>query len=678
MEYRKLLAGGVILTTAIVMIAVVAIDRSERAVTPPSAKLWQGAPLNPSEDLNGSSAESTETIPLVSKREEACAGSRLAFEDAHSVVVSSSVGIPLSRLEISIDDGSWKEVRQLKSLGTKGIALRIPSNAASIRVRAPGHVEQSLSIELTDLELEPDALLTIDLNGIQNHLTRVNIPAGYGEASQSEFGELSTWGFVGSNQFALAVNAQDYATQFEGSDLRFTLQLGAHEGLNVELFLREGLRAQVSLPAICEVRPTAPLDLVVTRNGAEVDGDYTLGIWRIPSGVAAGAREWFFNNGKVSLMDVCMVSKMEVVAGTARMPELVIGDGYRISAFDRHGGAGVVEVRHTGAPVWIDILGGVSVRGTVRSYDRAMPGVIRASWSFGGVGREEEPLGLTGSAGRWIGGAEALSISENGALEIIAARRGFPGRPPRSVEPPSLIQLELLASGFVPWVREIETNHSFEVDLGAIELIPLEPSFILESHPFVDTKSMAYSTVLMSGFDQMGTFEINAAKAISDESWSIYLTVEGSGETPCHFRFRGPNGFSSAPFPISPPKAMVVYGKVEGQNGHVPIGFRLADNSGVPRYQAVPAIAQSIEVDFRGTIPWASEVSLGWTWEGIHVRTYSTRDDLLVPRRFDVERMLPMGSKTLWWTSENVEGRIWPPAHEQSWSGGDAKIVIGG
>jgi len=599
---------------------------------------------------------------------------------SRSLLVSSSAGIPLDELEWSFGGGRWTDAATARADSGGAVRVELPIERADVAVRARGHLARLVGAADVELRLEPDALLEIEMAGLEEAVTGIDLLEGHGAALRPAL----AWSLAGS-RLALAVDASRFSQLNAGSDLSFSLTLDGHESLVVEAEVRAGLRAHALLPERAGDARLAPLRIELERGGEPWSGSrVAVEAWRdLSMETLSGHRasEWTYAWGTLRLELTERVFETEVAGSTATIDGLVIGGSYRVSAAAHDGSAGSVELVHGGRPVRLELLGGVLVRGTLDCGAEALPEHVDVEVSVPRpVDATVEPLSRAGQRSRWLGSEARVRVAPDGSFAWTVRRRGFPGRPPLRSTPPESLELVLSAPGFLPSAREVFTHGRFEVELGRVALIAQPTTFVLASHPFAPSADLAWSPVATSDGFSPGTYEILTASADEDGQLRVRLKPSDESAQPGVFSYRGSQAPGARPFPSPAPDAIVVWGPVDAFEGHVAVGFRRNGTSDPVRYEQVPSVRRTVRVDFPG-VPDDSvaRVRLGWTWEGVHVGTLSIRNELHSPRTLEVERVVPSGTTALWWTWERRgAGETWPPFALPDWSEEASTVLVGG
>ncbi|HHK41108.1 MAG TPA: hypothetical protein ENJ50_01715, partial [Planctomycetaceae bacterium] len=468
--------------------------------------------------------------------------------------------------------------------------IDVPLAHGGMKIRAPGHVEKALVDDLQSIQLKPVALLELDGQQLRASVTSVVIPDDFGEQGQREFADYATWGFVDANRFALAVDVSPYMVA-GGDDpaLSFSLNLGSHQRLSVAWSLREGRRSALTLPRMADIGLLAPLSVELTTQENRAGAVFQLEAWRMLQPRALPVGEWTFADGKVQLRSRNLISNIKVDGNRAEIPELILGEQYRIAAYDDRGGSGGLEIQHSGNPISIETLSGLILTGTLKSASRPLPGMIRAQWKLADEYdySEEEPLRLSGKRPRWLGGEKTVEVGADGSIQVVVVRKGFGGQPPTRRSPPASVTLFLSSPGFKRLELDVIPEGEFEVELGPLTLSAQQPNLILDSHPFLEASDIAWSPVATSATSEPGYFEAETSIRLANGSFEVFLTPADADGLQNEYSFKSSlHGRIAESFPNPAPQAIVLFGKLAVSREYVSVGFELFGNSIIPHYRS--------------------------------------------------------------------------------------------
>ncbi len=566
----------------------------------------------------------------------------------------SRANLPLASVDYRIGDGTWWSATLLGAASGEGCVVELPHDPAEIFVRAPGHLATLVTSDR--VELPPDALLEIEMPGLAEAVTKLDLPADFGPAIRELLEECSSFGFTGANAFAIAVDVPCFLGRFPNAHLEVGFQLGDHERILVDARLDAGLRARAVLPDLVSKELQAPVHVRMRRESdASPSGTTALTVW-------AASKEqdlprWSFEWGTVALHAKVKVQEFSVTGNEATTAALMLGRKYRIAALhDATGAAGSVEFTHRGAAVEIELLPGIRLFGVFDGDGKSLPETARARWTW-----SKPDTATDDGEYRWLNGSGPLPIDPGGAFAVIAPRQGFPGRPPRS-EPPSSVTLRFAVSGFAELELAVDLAGRHAVDLGTLTLQSDDPDLTLATHPFRGPDALRWSTFQACDGSLPGSFEVAWVRPLDDGGLEVFLQRAEGAEAPADFSFRHAEGgkWVSVAYPRPVPEIIVVHGRREGRDGAVPTLFELTHREPLPSYDWIPGRPRRVTVEFLGVAPEIESVSMGWSWRDAFVRTKSLHDELALERSFEFTFDAPDGA-AFWWTWKTESSFVWPP-----------------
>jgi len=659
--FRKIVA---LLTVALVFSGVLLwVLVSDNVVENAPARIW-----SPGEQ-SGNSGGHTRSVGQPDSQRVAFSVENLRSAETNShgdntwtCQIYSSTRLPLQAIEMRTEGSAWEQLPIIPHTlpnTEKGIVVNLPAHNGRVVLRAPGHVEHEWDHSSTSVELQPDALLELDIPGFRAAATAVELPLGHGESTQPLLASTSLWGFVDADRFALAQSVDRYRAAFGENSLGIRFSLGLFEELVVEVKSRPGTRVGANLKHVMEHSQVAPLNVDIIADSATWDSATSvIEVWseKVASDVTNSIEyDW----GTVEFRRNREPREYAVAHARTTIERLPTGFPYRVAVTDSvTGAAGVAEFDHTGAPVPVRLLPGVSITGSFYSQKNEVPQSARASWSWGEAANESGDEKY-----KWINDSSEVEIGRDGSWSLSLPRRGFPGRPPRSLMPPSTVDLYLDVPGFEPAELTVELQGRFDVDLAPIELVCIEPDFVLVSHPFAQLEDLSWSPVVVSGIGEVGTFEVGGVRRDDEGGLSIYLNRNDRKKRRSLPRFRtaGETRFN-VELPHPPSRALIIEGRVgEARDVHA-ASFELVESGSIPSYAVSPSSQQSVEVLVREVPQGVGDVLVGWEWRDAFVVLRRIRDTQALNASIGIDFEAPEGA-SIWW-SWSVDGSfVWPPIY---------------
>lgn len=651
-QWLVLLAMGAVVVLLTVVVSLSGRHERMASETTPAESAASENSLSHPSVVDLSSAE-----PSTSSRHSAIGPSVIEASHAGNrrVRVRSGAGLLLESIECKFGERPWRSVSLIAEAATDGSTIALPPEEAVVLVRAPGHLAARVTAD--ELELQPDALLEVEMPGLAAKVTALELPLNYGPTARADLEACSTWGFSGMDRFAVAVEVPCFLGKFPDAELQVGLALGPHQRIVAKALLVEGLRAHGLLPSLGSPSQDAPLNLRLrSGDGTRPTGTTELTVWTEQEDEAQP--RWLFDWGTLTLETTRVIERLSVRESEVTLDSLVLGMQYRIGAEQPEtGAAGCVLFTHAGGAVEIELLPGVRLFGVLEGR-KSLPEKLRAEWSW-----TESDRASADSDGEyeWLDGSDSFRLDPSGAFELVARRRGFPGRPPRSPPPPSLT-LHVEVSGFTPLDLAVDLEGRHEVDLGTIVLESRDADLVLSTHPFRGPDDLRWSTFQVSDGSLPGSFEVAWARALEDGGLEVFLQREEGAQAPDNFSFRpavrGKHGAVAYPRPV--PELIVLHGRREGRDGAVPTLFGLTHAEPLPSYAWIAGRLHHVSVEFLGVAPEVDRVWLGWSWGDAVVTTKSVHEELSLARSFEFTFEAPDGA-SFWWTWSTRGSLAWPP-----------------
>jgi hypothetical protein len=607
------------------------------------------APEHDIADVAAPGGEPTRHLNLT--RNEPTSVSAEETETPRRLGVRSSAGLPVRSLEYRTGAGTWQAAPR------SGEVFVLPGTSTELEVRAPGHRPAVVGLTATGSELEPDALFELDLRTLRDRTPSVHVGHGYGfgDAIERRLERSCVWSLEGNGWFRLAASVAQAATELPGSELGIRFDVGEHVSIIARVQLEPGLRARGAIDHLPFLGEGAPFDVLVRDGGRPVDAieEKTLTVWVAEPGALRDERRFSWGTLVVQQNEVAWEGPL--AQGTTRTTSLPLGLSYLASVTDRAtGAAGVTAFVHRGAPVTVDLLGGVTVTGTFHAAEPALPSAARAGWRWSRQNENEEHA--------WLNGSGEFDIEEDGGFALTLPRKGFPGRPPLELRPPAEVRLELDVPGFVTAVVTADVLGRLSVDVGLVELVRRRPDFVLRRPPFDLEHGLPWSPVELSDMSVPGSYEVGATR-LDGNRCEVYLSREEgdstAGAAPLFRRMEGGRRFPLPLAALAPP-ALVVHGRAPESEGVVAVPFRLVAQGPPAEYEPVASQVWSQLLVTR-PVAGAAEIALGWEWADVFVALKRVRDPATAEREQNLQFSAPAGA-TLWWTLESIDGVLtWPP-----------------
>jgi hypothetical protein len=545
------------------------------------------------------------------------------------VRVRSSIGVPLARVEVEQTDGSWQA--ELLDEGT----LSVPVAFLPARLRAPGHLAAELAPDSRELVLEPHTSLVFQAFPLE----RVESCEPFGEwMTQREAGEafLRT-GACDETSFGLAFDATQLRELIPHLDLTIRFDDGTEARVTHELEAgRHDVYAWPFAPLAVE---RAPLRVTLAR-AEPGEGELHVVVRADPNLTREPGKRSLFSEktpwGSVTVMDYLEQLEAHTTEAELELGPLVLGKPYLLLARDvASGDHDRVFFAHDGSPRQVVLAHGLRLRGTLDlAPAEGLTRLERIVWRFGAK---------SGGDRYWQGETQDVPVAPDGSFELalpaevaISERSTFPR--------PEGLTLELRAGGFESAHLQRETRELRVLELGTVRMAPLPAQLTLAAGHGLVAEDLDYGSVQVPGPDGR-QFELSGARRAADGGLELTLQPEEGGGG-----FVVDAGASEAPWVDVAALVLIVDGEE--------VAFR---SDGLGRYRREPGASFELLVAGNGTLPAeASELEVGWRWEGMDVLVRAWRVAALWQSQ-GVTFEAPATGAELWWRLDDEPTRAHAP-----------------
>jgi hypothetical protein len=252
----------------------------------------------------------------------------------------------------------------------------------------------------------------------------------------------------------------------------------------------------------------------------------------------------------------------------------------------------------------------------------------------------------------WYGSQHDVTTGADGQFEVRGLKR-FPIEHLTSLDPPPLLDLRVVASGFEDFHNTYSTGGARHFDCGTIELRPRVPQLELAPGYPIENGSLDHTQVRVSVRPEVA-WEIHNSQKKPDGSLAIFLTQAVGGEPgPDRFECRSDQtGTAQQPFPDAPGDFALLLDRT-GEGG---IALHRRSDG---RYESAETRKCRLDVDCRSMPSDGGPWSLGWKWKGLSCPSKHLTAEF-EGERTQVEVTIPEDDATLWWLGENGEGGTMP------------------
>lgn len=538
-------------------------------------------------------------------------------ETAATLTVSSSHGLSLTRAFVRTHgESKWRTV----PCSADG---RIP-HPGRADVKGPGHVASHVGETDKTVALVADGLLVLTAIGLRAATFETkdgNLWVGAGE--HASMSRATSAGFIGPDQFAVAVTPRDWPNHNQRP--LFDLALVGGPIVSVSFLPDAGERAHVDVVLEPDWCRDTRSELTIEIDPSELDANDSVALQIRPFD---DAEDYLIDErGPWGSVQAQMRWESSELSGDAPGPwtfeHVMGGASYRASATTGTGRYGVLEFVHDGRARTLSLSDPSHVVGRLVGSNGESIETADFNWRFDAV--ENAPPGSS----EWNSSttaSKALPL-ESGRFDI-----RFPRRVPITLDAasqmPDRVALTVHAQGYEIHTREVSLHPGRTTDLGDVLLPARKLAFVLTSppelelgwQPLVEWKQGPDQISIKAGFERV----IDA----STGDWRVYLTTAAD--------------FEAAPpeFPVPPPGALFL------TLGRDAVGGLLTDSG---KYNVVPPTRRQYAVEigpFDDPVP--SQVGLAVSWRGFR-RMMNT----FWPDAFGTTRTLawhmPEGELTYWW-----------------------------
>jgi hypothetical protein len=555
--------------------------------------------------------------------------------------VVSSTHLPLAFVELEIEPRYWQR-RALVDGHCDLSHDRVPCG-----IRAPGHVASIVQRAEGVVVLEPDALLELDGEHLQECMPTI-VPYGSwvrgsndaARETAKEVDAICTSGFVDARRWLLTIDVDRIGRWFPDSkDVEIVLGWRDRRAGYIQFAASHGARARWDVP--CEnVADTQPLDVTFVRTADASAGAIDAILVSVADNLAAPEHvdlPW----GRVQLnspLQTYVRTRVAPDSSRLHLDGIALGRKYLLTARDLGSGAfGCFAIEHDGSARTLVLHPGIVITGRVTVAPGApLPVHARCIWSeVGDIGSR---------SGRWVGVSNA-AFEEDGRFEL----RGWTNLPSDVAEcstNPSRIELTIDAAGCASSTTAHEVDATGHCECGEIQLESRSPQFVLMSGHGVPDDPLQHAALRISTKPEWSFIDV-WGRSLADGTYALYLSAENPKRDPDAFlawsnaspNYRGVHlrEFASENIP-----AIIL-----DRNNSEGIAFQLASDG---RYERVPVRKYAIDVDCRALPHDAQRWTIGWSWSKMVQRVDSLSADAVGERR-RIEFTAPENGASFWWSA---------------------------
>lgn len=573
------------------------------------------------------------------------------------VAVRSAVGLPLPFVDVQDAQGDWKRAE----LDHDRCALD-PAIALPRLLRAPGHVPQAVTSFGEELELEPDALLTLEAKGLRTGTRTIRVSNPYrtqGSPMTPEMRQAVAFGFLSDDTWCVAVSHDLVRAAIHQEDFEVEILWPDHQRADVHLRALPGARGAWTVP-VDRGAVGSPLRLHVQRPTDQPAGDVVFRL-KIADGIyhdAVAVEQFAW--GSVAIYDPRSLWMDEQRLNAERsdytfdflphgVPLMLGARDEATSAYSR------MTFVHDGSDRTVELQPAFVLRGCLLAADDKSPvTTVNFTWAF----RDEEETEYY-----WRCEKFPLVTHPKGYFEARGPMH-VTLRDEMTLEPPSRLFVQVKTPGFETLEREFDTAGARSFDCGEILLDRRPAQITLAPGHGVSPEFLRWMDLRISAMPDV-FWEMRGGVMNSDGSMSISLedTENSSKDLPL-FASKSDAGDDPRAWPVEPGRWLTI-GLLLGDHDESWLFERQDGGS----YVVTPR--REVELDIRcGAAPPEGKYwRLGWQLHeqqgGLGVDTPS-----IVGETTHVRFSIPVGAQIWWSTGSHPPGVQGAPAN----IGGSAPI----
>ena len=569
---------------------------------------------------------------------------------AHTLLVRSSIGLPLPFVEWEARENDWRR-QDLDHSRCEIGRMKLPC-----RIRAPGHTASLATKAGEEILLEPDALIVVEASGLRSCLGTIRPYDDYitdheDEASmRPELRRTIAWGWISDDRWALAATSE-LMEEAVGRGQPLYVMLRWRDGQIAEIEFAPKAGARGSWTAPCgPVIDAAPLDVHVVRPAGTESGRIALRIRPAARQDSVGRVEEY-RWGKVNLHSREHFWQDETIPSESQDAHIAgVPEGQSLSLIvrdEKSSAYGRLLFDHDGSPRTLVLRSAFEATGRLVSGTTATPVTTSDVWWQFKEG-EENVWG-------WQAQAQSLALGPDGGFTL----RG-PGAPltseDASLDPPAHLLIHIAAPGYKPFERLYDTGGVSRFDCGEIRLTPVAGEIVLAPTEGLSTKSVRWQGVMISSAPGIW-WTIQDAAPAPDGRLTIFFAR--SEEHPDLLRVWEKSNTRERAWPSDPPERILIHVLLD--DGDTAWGFeRRSDGC----YVAVPRGDHEIDAECRSLPSEGQGWQIGIQWHGIWDSVKSVSAQRL-GQHVHLHITTPREGAILYWSPH---GR--PPGTEQE--GGDS------
>jgi hypothetical protein len=563
------------------------------------------------------------------------------------------MGFELSFIEWQTRDGDWKRADLDHGHCDLG-PIALPC-----RVRAPGHAAALASKDDDDVVLEPDALLTLDANGLRACLTSIEpydvaITDHENEAMfRPEFRRAVAWRWLSDNRWGICVSTE-LIDEASGDSNEIEVAIHWRDSHSAMLIARLEAGARETWQVPCETIVAAlPLDVTITAPHDERAGTLAVRLSSVSSDVDDGRFErlqW----GSVSYRppnSVLLDRTVPVGSNTLHFEAVPTGVRLSLAACDNGNASyGRTVFVHDGSPRTLELRPAFELVGRIVSdADESPLAAAGIGWHFG-EGRE--------LAWGWQAWDPHQTLERGGSFRLRGpqAPLSVAGAP---LDPPSALTVRVDVPGFEHFERRFETAGARRFDCGELRLKPLTPQVVLAPGHGLTRQSIRW-TGLRTSTPANVLWLVENGVLESDGSMSVHLR-EDEASVAEHRTFATsqlPDGaWAATPWPEAPSHWINLAVHFDDRDEDW-----LFERQSDGRYAAVPRREMDLVLECGASLPSDARWRVGWKWRDQWGGLANAPSAIGTTWRLHVS--FPADGATLWWSN------TWMPPANSGANGG--------
>jgi hypothetical protein len=476
-------------------------------------------------------------------------------------------------------------------------------------VRAPGHAFALAEKDGDEIVLEPDAMLTLDANGLRACLVSVGPYDDYTEEHENdamfriEYRRAIAWRWISDDRWAICVSTE-LVDEAMGSHKEIHLVVHWRDSRSAMLKVRLARGARESWTVPCEPLVRAlPLDVSIVAPADVRAGALAVHLGAVPAHDEHSRVESFSWGSIVSpFMSRFWVDRTVPLGSTTIHFETApAGVQLCLAARDKTTSSyGRIVFVHNGSSRTLELRPAFELVGRVVSgIDSSPLKTADMGWEF--VDGDKTIWG-------WQAWNRHFALERDGSFRLRGPQAPL-AADDTPLDPPGTCSVVINAPGFEHFERRFDTAGARRFDCGELRLKPLAPQVVLAAGHGLTPKSIEWSS-MHTWSDSALIWLLRNGALESDGSMDVYV-LEDDASVPEHRAFIAAaptdGAWVATPWPTEPPRWLTLY-----MIGDDVEGDRLFERQSDGRYAAVPRREMDLVLECGVAPPDGKGWWLGW------------------------------------------------------------------